>query len=102
MGIAPGANANLPLTAPATGWVDGLSDLPDFTYPQIYSYLVLSKAVTQDGKEMGAFRSLKALKFFKEGYVQQLKSNFSRNGVCYVAAKVWASMKKIQYSVEIC
>ena len=76
MDIAPGANVNFPLTAPPSGWVDGLSDVPDFTYHQIYSYLVLNKAVTLDGKELGGFRSLKALKFFKEGYVQQLKSNF--------------------------
>ena len=102
MNLIPGASQDLTPTAPLTGWDDGLRDLPDFTHPQLYSYLVSNKAITQDGEEMGAFRSIKALKFFKEGYVQQFKSNYSRSGLCYVTAKVRASMKNTQYNVEIC
>ena len=40
-------------------------DIPRLRYSQIYDYLV---AISADGAEMGALKSLKAVKFFKEGY----------------------------------
>ena len=33
---------------------------------EVYDYLVASKAISADGAEMGALKSLKAVKFFKE------------------------------------
>ena len=48
----------------------GMVDIPDprLRYSQIYDYLVASKAISADGAEMGALKSLKAGKFFKEGH----------------------------------
>ena len=39
-------------------------------YSHFYAYLVTSKAITPDGAEMGDLKAMKAVKYFKEGYVQ--------------------------------
>ena len=50
-----------------------VSGLPAIRFPQIQEYLIYSKAVTLDGKEMGAFHSMKAQKFAKEEYAQDVQ-----------------------------
>lgn len=60
LGLVPGS-CNLPPLAPAEGWVPGLVGIPDLKYCQVYNYLVASKAITADGGEMGAMKSLKAV-----------------------------------------
>ena len=51
---------------------------------------------------MGALKSLKAVKYFKEGYVQGLKSNHGVPHYVFVSSQTQASMKSILYTVEIC
>ena len=50
--------------APVSDWSLGMVDIPKLRYSQIYDYLV---AISADGAEMGALKSLKAVKNFKEG-----------------------------------
>ena len=69
---------------------------------QVYNYLVVSKAITPDGAEMGAMKSLKAVKYFKEEYVQDLKMNTQHSYYVYIQSQMQASMKRILYRVEIC
>ncbi len=67
LGLVPGSRS-LPPLAPTNGWIPGLVGIPDLKYCQVYNYLMASKAKTSDGAEMGAMKSLKAVKYFKEGY----------------------------------
>ena len=99
-GLVPGSRS-LPPLAPTNGWIPGLVGIPDLNYCQVYNYLMASKAITSDGAEMGAMKSLKAVKSFKEGYVQDLKVNIHQQ-YAYVQSQTQASMKRILYTVEIC
>jgi len=49
-------------------------------------------------------KSLKAVKYFKEGYVQALKVNVQRLNYAYIQSQTQtqASMKCVLYRVEIC
>ena len=55
-----------PPKAPVSDWSVGLVDIPKLRYSQIYDYmyLVASKVISADGAEMGAFKSLKAVRCF--------------------------------------
>ena len=50
---------------------------------------------------MGALKVTKAVKYFKEGYVQNLKTHYHPPH-CYVSSQTKASMKNVHYEVEIC
>ena len=86
--------------APVSDWSLGMVDIPKLRYSQIYDYLV---AISADGAEMGALKSLKAVKFFKEGYSPGIK--ISNHGVpphyVHVSSQTQASVKHILYTVEI-
>ena len=101
LGLVPGSSS-LPPLAPTDGWAPGLVGIPDLKFCQVYNYLVVSKAITGDGAEMGAMKSLKAVKYFKEDYVQDLKINTRHSHYAYVQSQTQASMKRILYRVEIC
>ena len=101
LGVFPGSSG-LPPLAPSTGWTCGLSGIPNLKYCQVYDYLVASNAITSDGAEMGAMKSLKAVKYFKEGYVQGLKINLQHSQYAYLQSHTQASMKRILYKVEVC
>ena len=104
LGLVPGSRS-LSSLAPTNGWTPGLVGIPDLKYCEVYNYLVASKAITSNGAEMGAemgaMKSLKAVKYFKEGYVQDLKVNIHQQ-YAYVQSQTQASMKRILYTVEIC
>ena len=53
-----------PPKAPLSDWSLGLANIPKQRYSQMYDYLVASKAISADGAEMGALKSLKAVNFF--------------------------------------
>ena len=50
---------------------------------------------------MKALKSMKAVKYFKEGYVQGLKTCVCEQ-YCFISSQTKASMKQILYQVEIC
>ena len=97
LGLVPGSRG-LPPLAPTNGRTPGI---PDLKYCQVYNYLVASKAITSDGAEMGAMKTLKAVKYFKEGYVQDLMVNVHQQ-YTYIQSQTQASMKHIMYRVEVC
>jgi len=100
LGIVPGT-CDLPVLAPKGEWVSGLTGVPHLKHSQVYSYLVASKAITSDGAEMGALKVIKAVKYFKEGYVQDLKTHYHPPHY-YASSRTKASMKNVHYEVEIC
>ena len=102
LSIVPGGKENLPPLAPANDWCNGLGKIPNINTPVIIEYLITSRAVTSDGGQMDAFRSKKGENFYAEKYVHDYKHNSSRAGLCYISAKVHASMKKEKYRVELC
>ena len=92
----------LPYLAPANDWCNGLGKIPNNNTPVIIEYLITGRAVTSDGGQMDAFRSKKGENFYAEKYVHDYKHNNSIAGLCYISAKVHASMKKEKYRVELC
>ena len=53
-------------------WKRDLSLLADFTFMDLFTYLIESKDNTFDQGSMRAFKSLKAFKYFADGYVQNV------------------------------
>jgi len=53
-------------------WKRDLSLLSDFTFMDLFTYLVESKDNTFDQGSMRAFKSLKAFRYFADGYVQNV------------------------------
>ena len=102
LGIIPGGKENLPSLAPVDGWSAGLGNIPNINTPVVIEYLITGRAVTSDGGQMDAFRSKKGENFYAEKYVHDYKHNNSAAGLCYISAKVYASMKKEKYRVELC
>ena len=56
-------------------WNKDLSYLRNFSFRQLYEYLVNSKDKTFDKKSMKAYKSLKTCKYFKDGFVRNVWSN---------------------------
>ena len=71
-----GASADSTLDLPAfneiCSWTKGLTPLTDFTFMQLYHYLVDSKEKTFDKKSIEAFKSLKAYQYFADGLVRNV------------------------------
>jgi len=53
-------------------WKRNLSLLSDFTFMDLFTYLVESKDNTFDQGSIRAFKSLKAFRYFADGYVQNV------------------------------
>ena len=100
LGIVPGSGV-LPPRAQKGEWISGLTGVPHLNYSQVYAYLVTSKAITPDGAEIGALKAMKTVKYFKEGYVKNLKM-LSQPHHWYISSETKASMKQVHYHVEIC
>ena len=56
----------------ATNWSKTLKGLSDFTFMDLYTYLVSSHNITFDCESWKAFRSLKAYKYFADGLVRNV------------------------------
>lgn len=71
-----------------------------------YRVTLCNKAVISDDKEMSAFRSMKALKFAKEGYILDVRINKTTCDNTYVQCKVLACIDEAigdsVDSVELC
>ena len=59
----------LPVLAEIQKWKKDLSSLKDFTFMQLYHYLVNSRDKTFDKGAIKAFKSLKAYKYFSDHLV---------------------------------
>ena len=67
--------ADLPVLAEICTWSKDLSSLKDFTFMQLYHYLVNSRDKTFDKDSLKAFKSLKAYKYFSDNLVQNVWLN---------------------------
>jgi len=86
-------------------WEKTLQDIPDFDHGKLKTYLCDSTSKTYDKESLRAYKSLKAYKFFEEGYVQKInKAKTLRDGkqVYIVKADVMASMAQKVYRTYVC
>ena len=90
----------MPSDLPEYGWSKDTSSLPDFTFMNLYTYLTESRDKTFDADSMKAFKSLKAYKYFADGFVQNA-SMLSDNSVLYIRAQVTASLTSKVYPVWV-
>ena len=82
-------------------WVRNLSNVPEFDKGRLKHYLTDSRNKTFDKEGMRAYKSLKAYKFFEEGYVQKIMSLTTEN-FFLVRADVMASMAQRIYRPFVC
>lgn len=78
-------------------WEKHLKDLPEFDISKLKRYLTESRNKTFDKEGMRAYKSLKAYKYFEEGYVQRI-SSAQKHDVYFVKAEVMASMARRIYT----
>ncbi|CAG2190881.1 unnamed protein product [Mytilus edulis] len=88
-------------------WEKNLNDIPDFDHAKLKVYLCESTSKTFDKESLRAYKSLKAYKFFEEGYVQKLlktrlQSDGSETEYYIVKADVMASMAQRIYKTYVC
>lgn len=82
-------------------WVRNLSNIPEFDIGKLKYYLTENRNKTFDKEGMRAYKSLKAYKFFEEGYVQKISSLQIDNSFL-VRAEVMASMGQRVYTPYVC
>lgn len=82
-------------------WEQNLSDVPDFDIGKLKFYLTHSRNKTFDKEGMRAYKSLKAYKYFEEGYVQKI-SRGSIDSDYLIRAEVLASMAQRSYQSFVC
>ena len=80
-----------------------LSCLRDFTFRQLYDYLVNSKDKSFDRKSLDAYKSLKVFKYFSDGFVQNVWShNHKETQLVAVRAHYFSSLTaKATYMVYV-
>lgn len=81
--------------------VRNLSNIPEFDIGKFKYYLTENRNKTFDKEGMRAYKSLKAYKFFEEGYVQKISSLQIDNSFL-VRAEVMASMAQRVYKPYVC
>ncbi|XP_033730700.1 uncharacterized protein LOC117320144 [Pecten maximus] len=93
----------------ANTWTTSLKNVPEkYCHEQLKKYLVESREKTFDKDSLRAFKSLKAFKYFKDGYVQKLKTAtvkddaVSPDSIFLCKAQVMASMARKHYTVFTC
>lgn len=82
-------------------WERNLKDVPEFDISKLKTYLTESCNKTFDKEGMRAYKSLKAFKYFEEGYVQKISSLVSENNYL-IRADVMASMTQKVYKPYMC
>lgn len=84
-------------------WAKNLCNVPDFTIEKLKNYLVESRDKTFDKDTTRAYKSLKAYKYFAEGYVQKIgHSVVDGEDAYYIKAEVMASMTHRAYPTFVC
>ena len=75
-------------------WNKDLSCLRNFSFRQLYEYLVNNKDKTYDKKSMKSYNSLKAYKYFKDSFVRNVWSNSHKETqLVAVRAHCFSSLK---------
>lgn len=83
-------------------WENGLNCVPDFDISKLKHYLVESRDKSFDKDRVRAYKSLKAFKYFEEGFVQKLRHCLLENSDLYlIRAKVLASYQGKAYQTYV-
>ncbi|KAH3827875.1 hypothetical protein DPMN_129818 [Dreissena polymorpha] len=88
----------------ALEWTDNLNCVPDFDIEKLKHYLIQSQEKSFDKGSVRAFKSLKAFKYFEEGFVQRLRhaETFVANTKAYaIHAKVLAYYQGKAYQTYV-
>ena len=94
---------NLPPFESVSSWSANSDPLPDFTFMNLYCYLVESKDKTFDMESLKAFKSLKAYKYFADGFIQNVCIHpVDGTDYLYVKCLCYPSQKAQSYTVYIC
>ena len=64
--------AQLPSFESVSSWSKDLHVLSDFTFMDLYTYLVESKDKSYDKESLWSFKSLKGYRYFSNGFVQNI------------------------------
>ena len=94
----------LPPFESVKNWVKDLSALKDFTFMDLYTYLIESKDKEFDHKNLRSFKSLKAYSYFKDELVRNVwMSPIQGTEYIYARCHCMASLtaKKV-YTVYVC
>ena len=85
-------------------WTKSLQCIPEkFCLESIRRYLIDSTEKTFDKDAVRAFKSLKAYKYFQEGYVQRIYTQRDASTKLTISkAEVMASMERRVYQVFVC
>ena len=78
-------------------WEKHLKDLPEFDISKLKRYLTESRNKTFGKEGIRAYKSLKAYKYFEEGYVQRIRSA-QKHDVYFVKVEVMTSMARRIYT----
>ena len=73
-------------------WSSSSDPLPDFTFMHLYCYLIESKDKNFDTESLKAFKSLKAYKYFADGFVQNVRIVLMEQIICTL--RVYATLRK--------
>ena len=85
-------------------WTRNLSDVPDFDIGILKNYLTDSRQKTFDKDSVRAYKSLKAYKYFDEGFVQKLEHcvvNDGERDLYLIHAEVLASYQGQIYQTYV-
>ena len=92
-----------PLSSYDGSWAKDLSLLSDFTFMDLFVYLVESSDKTYDQCSMRAFKSLKAYRYFADGYVQNAWVTEATPDLLVVRCYCFSSLKSSKtYPVFVC
>ena len=64
--------SQLPSSESVSAWSKDLCVLSDFTFMDLYTYLVESKDKWYDKESLKSFKSLKGYRYFSDGFAQNL------------------------------
>ena len=92
-----------PLSSYGGEWKKDLSPLSDFTFMDLFTYLVESRDKTFDHGSMKAFKSLKAYRYFADGYIQHAWATEVCRDLVIVRCYCFSSLKSAKtYPVFVC
>ena len=92
-----------PLSSYGGEWKKDLSPLSNFTFMDLFTYLVESRDKTFDHGSMKAFKSLKAYRYFADGYIQHAWATEVCRDLVIVRCYCFSSLKSAKtYPVFVC
>ena len=79
-----------------------ISFLKDFSFVQLYEYLINSKDKTFDKESMKVFKSLKAYRYFADGLVTTVRAYYTEEDQIVIKGYCYSSLKaKTTYTVYV-